>query len=53
MGTEDEFLSMLDFFYKHQLKPIIDSSYPLENIADAFKRMDQGDQFGKIILSIS
>ncbi|HEY5691287.1 MAG TPA: zinc-binding dehydrogenase [Cyclobacteriaceae bacterium] len=53
MGTEDEFLSMLDFFCKHQLKPIIDSSFPLENVADAFKRMDQGDQFGKIVLSIS
>lgn len=53
MGTEDEFLSMLDFFYKHQLKPIIDSTYPLENIAEAFKRMDEGGQFGKIVLSIS
>lgn len=53
MGTEDEFLSMLDFLYKHQLKPIIDSSFPLENITEAFNRMDQGDQFGKIVLSIS
>lgn len=53
MGTEDEFLSMLDFFYKHQLKPIIDSTYHLENIAEAFKRMEQGDQFGKIVISIS
>lgn len=53
MGTEDEFLSMLDYIYKHQLKPIIDSSYPLENITEAFKRMEQGEQFGKIVLSIS
>ncbi len=53
MGTEDEFLSMLDFFYKHQLKPVIDSTHPLENIEDAYKRMNQAGQFGKIVLSIS
>lgn len=53
MGTTDEFLSMLDFIYKHQLKPVIDSTYPLENINEAFTKMDEGKQFGKIVLSIS
>lgn len=53
MGTTDEFLSMLDFVHKHQLKPIIDSTFPLDNINDAFNKMDEGKQFGKIVLSIS
>ncbi len=53
MGTPDEFLSMLDFVDKNQLKPIIDSNFSLEDINHAFKRMDQGDQFGKITLTIS
>ena len=53
MGTEEEFLSMLDFVQKHQLKPILDSTYSLDDITEAFKRMDQGDQFGKIVLSIA
>ena len=53
MGTTDEFLSMLDFVDKHQLKPVIDSVYPLENINDAFNKMDEGKQFGKIVLTIS
>lgn len=53
MGTMDEFLSMLDLVYKHQLKPIIDSTYTLENINEAFKKMNDGEQFGKIVLSIS
>jgi D-arabinose 1-dehydrogenase-like Zn-dependent alcohol dehydrogenase len=53
MGTTDEFLSMLDFVHKHQLKPVIDSTFPLDNINDAFDKMDQGKQFGKIVLSIS
>ena len=52
MGTTDEFLSMLDFVHRHQLKPIIDSTYSLENIKEAFTKMDQGDQFGKILISV-
>lgn len=53
MGTEDEFLSMLDFVHRHRLTPVIDSTFALENIMDAFARMEQGDQFGKIVLTIS
>ena len=53
MGTTDEFLSMLDFIHKHQLKPVIDSTFPLEKINEAFDKMESGKQFGKIVLSIS
>ncbi len=53
MGTRDEFLSMLDFVESRSLKPVIDKVFPLENIEDALQRMEQGDQFGKIILQIS
>lgn len=53
MGTADEFLSMLDFVHKHKLKPVIDSTYSLEDIGVAFKKMDEGNQFGKIVLSIA
>jgi zinc-binding alcohol dehydrogenase/oxidoreductase len=53
MGTRDEFLSMLDFLESRNLKPIIDKTYPLNQIQEAFQRMQQGDQFGKIVLEIS
>ncbi len=53
MGTRDEFLSMLDFLEGRQLRPIVDSVFPLENVADAFKRMDDADHFGKILLQIA
>lgn len=52
MGTRDEFLSMLDFVESRKLKPIIDSTFPLENINDAIQRMEEGNQFGKITLQI-
>jgi zinc-binding alcohol dehydrogenase/oxidoreductase len=53
MGTRDEFLSMLDFVESRNIKPIIDSVYPLENINDAIQRMESGEHFGKILVKIS
>lgn len=53
MGTRDEFLSMLDFLESRKLKPVIDEIFPLAKIQEAMNRMEQGDQFGKIILQIS
>lgn len=52
MGTRDEFLSMLDFVTGRKIKPIIDLVFPLENVNDAFQRMETSNQFGKIILEI-
>ncbi|MEO5977711.1 MAG: zinc-binding dehydrogenase [Chryseolinea sp.] len=53
MGTRDEFLSMIDFLESRNLKPVIDTTYRLEDIEEALKRMGRGDQFGKIVLQIS
>lgn len=53
MGTRDEFLSMLDFVESRKLRPVVDQILPLEKIEDAIKRMEQGDQFGKIVLQIA
>ncbi|MBL7865063.1 MAG: zinc-binding dehydrogenase [Cyclobacteriaceae bacterium] len=52
MGTRDEFLSMLDFVESRKLKPVIDGRFPLSRLEDAFARMQSGDQFGKIVLTI-
>lgn len=53
MGTRDEFLSMLDFLESRNIKPVIDQTFPLSKVNDAFERMKQGNHFGKIILEIS
>jgi NADPH:quinone reductase-like Zn-dependent oxidoreductase len=52
MGTRDEFMSMLDFIESRKLKPVIDRVYPLEQAAEAFKLLEDGNQFGKIVLKI-
>lgn len=53
MGTRDEFLSMLDFVENRQMKPVIDTVYPLGRFHDAVERMRSSSQFGKIVLKIS
>ena len=50
MGTRDEFLSMLDFIEGRNIKPVVDQVFPMSKIKDAFDRMENGNQFGKIIL---
>jgi NADPH:quinone reductase-like Zn-dependent oxidoreductase len=51
MGTPDEFGKMLELF-DGALEPIVDRVFPLSAAADAHRRMDQADQFGKIVLAI-
>ena len=35
-----------------RLKPVIDSVFPLEQVADAHRRIESGDHIGKIVLEI-
>jgi len=53
MGTRDEFLSMLTFLESRNIKPVIDKTFPLSGIDEGFKRMENSDQFGKIVIEIN
>ena len=53
MGSPLDFQNMVDFVNQHQLKPIIDSVYPLQDAEKAFKRLQQAEQFGKIVLKVA
>jgi len=53
MGSDDDMRKMLDAVTEAKLKPVIDSTFPLENIRDAMGRMEVGEQLGKIALEIS
>ncbi|MGC9454161.1 MAG: zinc-binding dehydrogenase [Phycisphaerae bacterium] len=52
MGGREEFRRMLEAVSAAKLKPVIDSVHPLEEVADATRRMESGEQFGKIVLTI-
>ncbi len=53
MGTAAEFHQLLRAISVNHLKPIIDSTYPLDQVKDALKHMDQADQFGKIVIDVA
>lgn len=50
MGSDSDFMRMLEFVSSNKIKPAIDSKFSLSNIVDAFERMSSGKQFGKILL---
>jgi NADPH:quinone reductase-like Zn-dependent oxidoreductase len=50
MGTRHDFAAMVRLF-AGGLRPIVDRVFPLDAAAEAHRRMDEGQQFGKIVLN--
>ncbi|WP_194778028.1 zinc-binding dehydrogenase [Pararhodonellum marinum] len=50
MGSDQDFEGMLAHVNQHKIKPLIDQVFSLENALEAFDRMKEGKQLGKIIL---
>jgi NADPH:quinone reductase-like Zn-dependent oxidoreductase len=51
MGSPGDFAAMIKV-YDNDLRPVIDKVFPLEQVSDAHIRMEAGDQFGKIVLTM-
>ncbi|HWA12005.1 MAG TPA: NAD(P)-dependent alcohol dehydrogenase [Burkholderiales bacterium] len=52
VGSRARFEAMNRAIERHKLKPVIDAVYPLEKAADAFRHMEQGRHFGKIVVDL-
>jgi NADPH:quinone reductase-like Zn-dependent oxidoreductase len=52
LGSRDEFRQLLSFMNVSQIRPVIDRIFPLRQAAGAQRRMEEGKQFGKIVLQI-
>ena len=52
MGNRKEFLQILNLFDVNNLKPIIDSVFLLKDFKEAQNRMENKNQFGKIVIKI-
>ena len=50
MGSKAELLEVLKFIFRRQLKPVIDTAFPLAEARAAHQRMERREQFGKILL---
>jgi NADPH:quinone reductase-like Zn-dependent oxidoreductase len=49
MGTRDELIRLTRFLVATGVRPVIDTVLPLEDAAQGFRRMLDGDVFGKIV----
>lgn len=53
LGSREDFRQLLSFLRTSQLRPIIDQLFPLKEAAAAQRRLEEGKQFGKIVLQIT
>lgn len=53
MGSPEDFEVMVGFVRRHGLRPVVDRVFALEHGEAAFRWMDEGKQFGKIVVKIS
>ncbi len=52
MGSSREFASLIDLYHDKKIHPAVDQVFPLAEAAAAHRRMEEGAQFGKIVLGI-
>ena len=52
MGSSQQFKDMVAFVDKHQIVPVVDETYTLSNGNEAMKKMADGKQFGKLVLTM-
>ncbi|HUL75198.1 MAG TPA: zinc-binding dehydrogenase [Vicinamibacterales bacterium] len=52
MGGKPELLRAADLFFRGELRPAVDRTFPLSEAAQAQQRLESGAHFGKIVLTI-
>jgi len=51
MGSHQDFHDLLDLLWSGKIKPVIHRVMPLSEGCDAYKMMEEGQHFGKIVLA--
>jgi NADPH:quinone reductase-like Zn-dependent oxidoreductase len=51
MGTREELMRLMRLMVERGVRPLVDSTSPLEDAAAAFRKLADGDVFGKIVLT--
>ena len=52
MGTPADFAAVYDLVASGRARPVVDRVFPLADVRAAHERMERGEHFGKIVLSI-
>jgi NADPH:quinone reductase-like Zn-dependent oxidoreductase len=53
IGSRERFEAMNRAVTLHRLQPVVDSVFPLDRAGDAFRHMQGGKHFGKIVIDMS
>ncbi len=53
MGSEAEWAAVAAEFRAGGLRPPVDSIFPLDQAVDAYARLQSGQQFGKVVITVS
>ena len=53
MGTKEDFEGVYELVKSGRARPVVDTVLPLEEARAAHERMEAGEQFGKIVLTIT
>lgn len=53
LGSRGEFRHLLEFMQVSRIRPIIDQVFHLKDAAAAHRRLEEGKQFGKVVLQIA
>jgi len=52
MGTKSELIAAADFFFRADLQPAVDRTFPLSEAAQAQRYLESSSQFGKVVLTV-
>jgi NADPH:quinone reductase-like Zn-dependent oxidoreductase len=52
VGSRARFEAMNRAIEQHRLRPVVDTTFPLDQAAEAFRHMERGAHFGKIAITI-
>jgi NADPH:quinone reductase-like Zn-dependent oxidoreductase len=52
MGTKAELIRAAQFFFSGELRPAVDRTFPLADAAAAQQYLEEGKQFGKVVLEV-
>ncbi len=53
MGNLEEFRQLIDVTARGKITPLIEKAYALNDIEQAFERMEQGAQRGKLVVDLT
>jgi D-arabinose 1-dehydrogenase-like Zn-dependent alcohol dehydrogenase len=53
VGSAEDLQAMCDAIAVNGMRPVIDKTFPFDQVADAFRHMASGAHFGKVAIAVA